>query len=239
MKAKAIETEYRGHLFRSRLEARWAVFFDTLGLEWQYEPQGYEVGQFSVDETVDADGKIRYLPDFYLPKQKTWIEVKGDLEPIWAKRIATFLDYTCPLPDFHGSSIRTDRNEFNPGVCPGFILLGDIPEPKFGLTFHKLVQHHKGLHCSWAMFTPYGVVRPNLYDEVLKLFFNFEGSLLNFHFDGWCESNRVCAKAFDTSPLFIDSPLGYQKVVDAYKAARQARFEHGQVGAPSQWRTTA
>ena len=31
---KAIETSYKGYLFRSRLEARWAVFFDALGLVW-------------------------------------------------------------------------------------------------------------------------------------------------------------------------------------------------------------
>ncbi len=39
----AIETHYKGFRFRSRLEARWAVFFDTVGIEWQYEPQGFEV----------------------------------------------------------------------------------------------------------------------------------------------------------------------------------------------------
>ena len=31
---KAVQTEYKGYLFRSRLEARWAVFFDTLGIQW-------------------------------------------------------------------------------------------------------------------------------------------------------------------------------------------------------------
>lgn len=40
----AIPTEYKGITFRSKLEARWAVFFDTLGIEWEYEPQGYEIG---------------------------------------------------------------------------------------------------------------------------------------------------------------------------------------------------
>jgi hypothetical protein len=29
MTIQAIETVYRGHRFRSRLEARWAVFFDA------------------------------------------------------------------------------------------------------------------------------------------------------------------------------------------------------------------
>jgi hypothetical protein len=37
MDIKPIETRYNGYRFRSRLEARWAVFFDTLGIEYQYE----------------------------------------------------------------------------------------------------------------------------------------------------------------------------------------------------------
>ena len=53
---KAIQTEYKGYLFRSRLEARWAVFFDAMGIEWEYEPEGI----------VLSDG-TNYLPDFYLP----------------------------------------------------------------------------------------------------------------------------------------------------------------------------
>jgi len=53
---KAIETEYKGHAFRSRLEARWATALDSLGIEYWYEPEGY-----------DLDG-VWYLPDFWLPK---------------------------------------------------------------------------------------------------------------------------------------------------------------------------
>lgn len=41
---KAIQTEYKGYLFRSRLEARWAVFFDACGVDWGYEPEGYDLG---------------------------------------------------------------------------------------------------------------------------------------------------------------------------------------------------
>jgi hypothetical protein len=61
---KAIETLHSGYRFRSRLEARWAIFFETLGIEYQYEKEGYIL-----------DG-IPYLPDFYLPQQKYWIEIK-------------------------------------------------------------------------------------------------------------------------------------------------------------------
>ena len=49
---KAIETRYKGCHFRSRTEARWAVFFDAIGFKWEYETEGF------------ADGKTAYLPDF-------------------------------------------------------------------------------------------------------------------------------------------------------------------------------
>lgn len=62
---KPIETLWKGYRFRSRLEARWAVFFEELGIRWEYEPQGFEL----------SDG-TRYLPDFYLPDQNLYVEIK-------------------------------------------------------------------------------------------------------------------------------------------------------------------
>lgn len=62
---QAIETSYAGCRFRSRLEARWAVFFDEIGAAWAYEPQGFVVG-----------GRP-YLPDFQLTDCGVWVEVKG------------------------------------------------------------------------------------------------------------------------------------------------------------------
>lgn len=64
---KPIETVYNGYRFRSRLEARWAVFFDTLGIKYEYEPEGFEL-----------DGGYKYLPDFYLPEMETYVEVKPE-----------------------------------------------------------------------------------------------------------------------------------------------------------------
>jgi hypothetical protein len=63
---KAIETHYKGYRFRSRLEARWAVFFDAMGIDWQYEPEGFELG----------DG-VRYLPDFKI-ENGLYVEIKPD-----------------------------------------------------------------------------------------------------------------------------------------------------------------
>lgn len=65
---RPIQTDYNGLRFRSRLEARWAVFFDAASIRYQYELEGYEL-----------EGGARYLPDFYLPDLDFHVEVKGTL----------------------------------------------------------------------------------------------------------------------------------------------------------------
>lgn len=68
MAIQPIQTRYKGHHFRSRLEARWAVFMDHLNIPWDYEPQGYVV-----------DG-TPYLPDFLVwpnTDNAFWLEIKG------------------------------------------------------------------------------------------------------------------------------------------------------------------
>lgn len=62
---KAIETEYRGIKYRSRTEARWAVYLDELRVAYSYEPEGFDLG-----------GEW-YLPDFWLPNPGVWLEIKG------------------------------------------------------------------------------------------------------------------------------------------------------------------
>lgn len=69
---KAIETHYNGYRFRSRLEARWAVFFDALGVRYEYEPEGFEL----------STGW--YLPDFWLPELNLYAEIKSSNENIYA-----------------------------------------------------------------------------------------------------------------------------------------------------------
>ncbi len=66
MARNSIPTPYGGLIFRSRTEARWAIFLDELGLKWQYEAQGF-----------DTDGEW-YLPDFliFAPLGNIWAEVK-------------------------------------------------------------------------------------------------------------------------------------------------------------------
>lgn len=75
-----IETFYNGYRFRSRLEARWAVFLSVLSVPFEYEREGFQIGG------------IRYLPDFWLPEQHTWLEVKGnpDLKDSETAKIIAF-----------------------------------------------------------------------------------------------------------------------------------------------------
>lgn len=89
---KPIETVYNGYRFRSRLEARWAVFFDAAGIEYQYEPEGFDLG----------DGYY-YLPDFYLPNDDVWVEIKGkQLTREEREKIERFCTAKCDFA--HGGS---------------------------------------------------------------------------------------------------------------------------------------
>lgn len=65
---RAIETRYNGYRFRSRLEARWAVFFDTMNAPYSYEYQGY---------ILTNEGP--YLPDFLLLRSSLFVEVKPEI----------------------------------------------------------------------------------------------------------------------------------------------------------------
>ena len=63
MTIKPIETLYMGHYFRSKAEARFAVFLDCLGVKWDYEPQGFDPGN-----------GLKYLPDFKIYNVEIWDE---------------------------------------------------------------------------------------------------------------------------------------------------------------------
>lgn len=67
---KAQPTEFNGVMFRSRLEARTAVKLTSLGLTWEYEPEGGE----------HPSG--RYWPDFRVvfEDEWAWLEVKHQQE---------------------------------------------------------------------------------------------------------------------------------------------------------------
>lgn len=72
-----IETVYKGYRFRSRLEARWAVFFDAMGMPYQYEKEGYDLKEAGW-----------YLPDFWLPEQNCFIEIRPAVKFVYDTKCA-------------------------------------------------------------------------------------------------------------------------------------------------------
>jgi hypothetical protein len=125
---KAIETRWKGYRFRSRLEARWAVFFETLGVKWRYEPEGR------------VDGGHSWLPDFEIESVggfQCLIEVKGTIGALAGEgdRYAHLLE--------HGET-----------VC----FLGDVPDPTlYGTWFHPyLACRNDTTHHGWLTFSSLG-----------------------------------------------------------------------------------
>ena len=88
---KAIQNEYKGYKCRSRMEARWAVYIEAMGIQWEYEPEGYTL----------EDGTL-YLPDFWLninrrmfPGEEKnrpgcFAEIKGFMTDVDAHKIILF-----------------------------------------------------------------------------------------------------------------------------------------------------
>lgn len=123
---RAIVTSYGGCRFRSRLEARWAVFFDALAVAWSYEPEGFELA-----------GGRRYLPDFWLPELQLWLEVKGARDDA---EVEAWLEFAAAAdPD-----LELPADDPGPDPGPGrpvralprswrgraLLAFGDIPDPR-------------------------------------------------------------------------------------------------------------
>lgn len=51
----AIPTQYNGRLYRSRLEAKWAAFFDLSGWTFEYEP--FDLGKWSPDFLISGSDR--------------------------------------------------------------------------------------------------------------------------------------------------------------------------------------
>lgn len=193
MSMKAIETAYKGYRFRSRLEARWAVFFDKLGVAWEYEPEGFDLG---------AAG--RYLPDFWLPKEELWIEIK----PLWPT--AEEKKKAHSLHDWSKKPVM-----FLIGTPPGVFLLvtEDCTTRSAGTSW-------------WDS-------RPNTFNDLVFFKGKFGVAISTCDdrmFDGDTIWNLADLFEYDdfTSVAEICHPI-----TAASDAARSARFEFGEAGAPA------
>jgi len=140
---KAINTHFDNLYFRSRLEARWAVYFKSLGIEYVYEMEGYNFDGFN------------YLPDFYFPKYDFYGEVKhkhfGDVD---AERWNSFVtNIKKPLIIFDGTpNAKPLKSLFWEGeILTEYqtIPFADLMKTSFGYFFYA------GGYEDFAQFEPY------------------------------------------------------------------------------------
>lgn len=201
MSIKAIGTFYKNYHFRSRLEARWAVFFDALGLEWQYEPEGFDLG----------DG-VYYLPDFRVTTVDgfvRWYEVKGDnvIDCEKFKKFKSLLfsggvaaDAVMLSGDPH-TYILENANE-SVGVCPR---CGCVGEMSYGIFKNPSSVDFGCFPCD--PYTPGGSGN-SLIEGIVCKSYPHKGAL--------CVENDTYLTTYTL------------KINKAVKAARSARFEHGE-----------
>lgn len=221
---KPIETVYNGYRFRSRLEARWAVFFDAAGIKYEYEPEGYTLN----------DGTM-YLPDFFLPDFDIFVEIKRDRSSTeyneWVKIAnewedkcrkfrdsvgkAIYIQYGDPTSDMWGTLFAFDTNDEGGGngeYCARFADIGDDDrEPciilcvgEFGKDKTIYVQESFKTNkrvCSLAMIMDY------YYDYVQCMI-----------------HNRIMFHSYDSDAPSTGS-FDWMRT-----KARQARFERGECG---------
>lgn len=198
---KAIETEYRGYRFRSRLEARWAVFFDACGVKWEYEPEGYKLpnGQFYLPDFLLHDVTFNHMR--YSEGNDLYVEVKGKMTAEDAEKIKGFA--------FPSEYNEDDWESYFNGITP-LLVVGAIPE---GTDMYEIEDNVFDVAFGSA---PYGVP-----------LYNFEtvdgddfGAVPGVGKDG-----KFQLFGADSSYTGYMDPLATER---AYRVARQARFEHGQ-----------
>ena len=207
MTIKPIETVYKGYKFRSRLEARWAVFFDALGIEWEYEKEGYYLGD-----------SLCYLPDFWLPKLDMFVEIKGNPPTYEERKKAFYLNKLSKKPVAiigaipHPEDWGCDDNYFGEFWRAYAINsdeeLGEVEE-MFGFNSNEEFAESIGF---FPDDMPYYFSKCNQCGKI------------GFHFGGRSRQCDCVGKYND-----IDDTVDWEALERAYTKARQARFEHGAV----------
>jgi hypothetical protein len=110
-------TKLGDRYYRSRTEATWASVFNAFGAAFEYEPK-----------TFSLTNSISYVPDFYLPNLRIWIEIKATIpDDKEVDRILQLAHITnCPCFIFAGQPI-SQRFSDGPGLT-GFEISSALPQ---------------------------------------------------------------------------------------------------------------
>ena len=204
---KPIETGYKGYKFRSRLEARWAVFFDACGVKWEYEPEGFDLG-----------GGLYYLPDFLLhdvyfrdddTPRDLWVEVKGKLTKVDVEKVIKFAN--------RHNTFGDNGIEDGWAIDNQILIVTNIPA---GNDVGELIDYMRDLAYSdtyeAAPFN-YELIDGDWFGAFPVI--SQKGHLVILDDNGRCGGKNNAEWDFNRDAT-----------EEAYRLARQARFEHGQKG---------
>lgn len=193
---KTIETRYAGCHFRSRLEARWAVFFNNLGVRWDYELQGFHLPAGP------------YLPDFWLPEINSgiWFEVKPDTPDCLAERNTGKWDQLVEM------------------TKKSLVIAHGMPRPDQDLIYGAM--NINGWMEEYGFFRDEDGVPSTWWDNGRAFCECPECGKISIQFEG--RSARIGCHPDGSDRRHTYDSL---RILDAYRMALSARFEHGQSGA--------
>lgn len=229
---KAIETRYAGCRFRSRLEARWAVFLNSLDIPWEYEPQGYVVNG------------VPYLPDFLVwpgTDLAFWLEIKGTFPNTAELAKARGLAEGTGIPAYvywgQPEPPAPDLSHLDLDAYCGWDRDGYVWSNETGWRQYPQLppswQH--GLRPTAFRFNPNGKPEtdksgfwwwtecPHCDRTMIKI----SGQV------GWCPTfdDRLDSILEEIGELYPRFAHRTPRLLSAYTAARSARFEYGERGA--------
>lgn len=217
MDMKPIETVFDGYKFRSRLEARWAVFFTEAGIPFEYEPEGFDIAG------------VRYLPDFWLPEQKYWLDIKPKhIEPTDAEKMRAF-----------SRKIRQDANKAfsvgaDPDSQPRFYVISGDPYYREGKHSYEVMSFRPEL-LDTGLYWTHCPLCDHLAFESTVIPFDYETGTegLNCTYcdlidRNWKETPDTWFHKGVVETRLLGFIYGSPRLMAGYNAARQARFEHGE-----------
>lgn len=196
MKLKVIETEYKGIKFRSKLEAQWAVLFDELNIKWEYEPEGYDLGN-----------GLWYLPDFLIDFNDGWapmyVEVKGCMTDTDAEKIKRL----------EGLLWDEKRNVYSHRRVSCYVLvLGSLP---YGNTLQDMLEDLQEKYCKYSSNIPYK-----------EMYYRYEGLTHERVIPACFPSGEATWITWNYNAGYGSSDELSEFTAKAYYNARNYRFDH-------------
>lgn len=195
---KPKRTTYNGICFRSRLEARWAIFFDAVGVEYQYEPE--------YDEVQAGLGYAYYKPDFLMPSLNCYIEIKPkEPKDIEVNKAAGWADIHQDIYIFYELRLPSKESE------SAWLMSWSNKHKQVILS--KSYWWTECLVCQRIAITEYGEYPHECLDKC------YTGETLDDIFDFYLMSDREMDD--EVYPYSSRSP----RLFKAYTSARQATFK--------------